>query len=172
MTAAGRLLPLVLLNALLVFAVWRLAAAPVDIAPIPPERRALSGTAGRLPSEAALPRLADLERNQAITRPLFAPDRRAWQEPDAAPAAPEPVAPTLDAGPEEEPDFLLVGVAIGGGSGRALILDAANGGEPEWVGEGEALGDWVVAEVSPQSVRLERDGEAISLDLYPGGAQP
>ena len=167
----GRLLLLLAVNALLALAVVQLAATPADVAPRPPDRRPEPSAAGTGDSgEDVLPELADLDRNQVITRPLFAPGRRPWQ----APQTPQPADDPGDdqAAVEAPPELTLLGVAIANGKGRALILDATSGSDAVWVTEGETIAGYTLAEVSGGSARLQRDGESIPLELYPSVGVP
>lgn len=161
----GRLMLLLAVNALLAAAVVRLAATPADVAPIPPDRRQAPAIDAADPGEDVLPELADLDRNQVVTRPLFAPSRRAWQPP----AVPEPDASEADPAeaPELPAEFALVGVAIANGKGQALIRDLASDADAVWVTEGETIGGYTLAEVSGQSAQLQRDGKSFPLELYP-----
>lgn len=163
--AVARLGLLAAVNVLLVLGVLRLLAMPVDVSPTPPRigRGALPAADGSL---AALD-LTSLEHNQALSRPLFAPDRRPWQEPMAPETFETFEEPEMTYEPEAAPPELsLVGIGIANGRASALLLDPMQG-EPEWVAEGDSIARWTVRAVSDRSVTLEGDGGTVSLSLYP-----
>jgi hypothetical protein len=161
----ARLGLLVALNALVVLGVVRLLATPVDVSPTLPAG-SRGGTAPGAGADPGALDLSGLDYNQVLARPLFAPDRRPWQEPESpemVELAPEPEIFDETAAPAE---LQLIGIGIANGRASALIVDPA-GGDPEWVAEGDSIADWTVGTISEQSVVLEGAGGAVSLNLYP-----
>ncbi len=130
----------------------RPAATAAAIAP-DPTLAALAGLAARL----------DLPPREAframVERPLFAPGRRpATPRPSLAAAEPEPEPqPILENG-TAGPPFRLVGTVSRRGRSEALVaLEGDNGLarlEP-----GAEFAGWVVVEIGPDHLEVERDGE-------------
>lgn len=163
-------LALLALNAALFAALAGLIATPIDPAP---------ATAGPLlnlvrraepaePDATPLAPLRALERQHALSRPLFEPDRRPWQPPAPPPepeSEPEPEPEIVYEEPEIAPDFVLVGVGIARGRARALLRSAA-GDELGWVAEGETVLDWTIAAISEASVTMRHSEREVSLSLH------
>ncbi|WP_395541050.1 hypothetical protein [Neotabrizicola sp. sgz301269] len=106
-------------------------------------------------------------------RPLLVEGRRAPMPKDeVAEVEPTPIPePEPAAEPEaivERPEPLhatLIGVAISESERSALIRFELEERE-EWVRIGDAVGAWRLAEITQQSVRLEAEGEEMTLSLY------
>jgi hypothetical protein len=156
-------------------AVWPLAwvtfEQPADTGPISGQRDA--GRGGPAPVQPQLGEVLDfseLSPVQAYSRPLFSPDRRAW-EPPAPPPAPvepefEPVAQP-DAPPQPAPSIRLIGVSSAGAADMKALLQMPDGGEPVWVLVGDVLEGWAVDRIDPQAITIRLGTEKMTFDLYP-----
>mgnify|MGYP001627297153 CR=1 FL=1 len=130
----------------------RPASEPAAITP-DPALLALAGLAARL----------DLPPREAframVERPLFTPARRpAPPPPPVAAAEPVPeIRPIVESGPAGPP-FRLVGTVSRRGRSEALVALEGGSGlarlEP-----GAELAGWVVLEIGPDHLEVERDGE-------------
>jgi hypothetical protein len=121
------------------------------------------------------------ERNPAamIDRPLFIEGRKA-PEPvvDAPPpqplpeqevAVPEPVveAPLIvEAAPPAPPRIALLGLVVQGQDKAALIRNLEDGTE-NWMEPGDRIGEWMLAEISQESIRLESGDAEMTFKLFP-----
>jgi hypothetical protein len=156
---------LVTINVLLGAQLVSLATTPVD--PMPAMARGSVDPARSGPpagsGDAVRPNFAAYELEHAATRPLFSPDRRAWQPPVRAVEREPERAPVV--GPEVEADFVLIGIGIARGQARALLTSGA-GEDLVWVAEGDTLLDWTVSAISERSVTMEHAEGEVSLNLY------
>ena len=105
--------------------------------------------------------------SQTLARPVFSKSRQPWSKPSPAPApvAMAAAAPAA-ADAQRENDFTLTGVAITAGSRQAFMMSKSR---PEglWVSEGEKLGDWTLASVTPTGAVLLSSERRLLLPLYP-----
>ena len=148
-----------------------LVTSPVEPTPAPePDHLQLARRAPASESAAApRPEISRTDRHQAMTRPLFSPDRRPFEppvQPRAGPA-PEPVYPSE---PEPEADFVLIGIGVARGRARALLTSGA-GDHLGWVAEGETVLEWTITEISGRSVTIGRAEREVSLDLDADASQ-
>ena len=110
-----------------------------------------------------------------VEKNLFAQDRRP-PSPNAAPSAPQSNAPGLAI-----QSIQLDGVFIHGDSKKALVR-YKGGGAPgkekrknkqaspfTTVQEGERLGDYLVKEIEPRRISLEKDGQTVVVSLFAEG---
>jgi hypothetical protein len=113
----------------------------------------LSKTPGELHPSSAAGRSADLDKTIAIIlgRPLLSPSRRpAAVAQDASAVQRKASLPKLS-GIIHAPDL------------RRAIFQSQGSGKPivTAVSEGQAINDWTVRSIGPESVTLVRDGEAV-----------
>lgn len=93
----------------------------------------------------------------ALERPLFAPSRRPPRPAETPVPEAEPAAePALES--PRAPPFRLIGTVIRRGRSEALLV-AAGGGPLERAGVGAEVAGWLVVEVGPEHLVVERDGE-------------
>jgi hypothetical protein len=118
-------------------------------------------------ADAMRPGIVGYDRDHALSRPLFSPERRPWQPPvQAAAVEPEPVRLVE---PEPEADFVLIGIGVARGQARALLTNGA-GDRLGWVAEGETVHDWTVSAITGRSVTIARAEREVSLTLDPGSS--
>lgn len=110
----------------------------------------------RAPAPVAAPALESFA--EILKRPLFSATRR---PPGPASAEPE-VTPAVIA---ETPAFRLSGVMIRKKASRALIIPG-DGSASVWLAVGDSIGGWELKAISAGSVRLEGQGQVVTLDLY------
>lgn len=103
----------------------------------------------------------------ALSRPLFSPNRRP-PSPLARPlASPEPVVPLPSAD-----QFRLLGTLVGPSAASAVILDTTSG-TARTLTQGESVNGWRLASIEPALVRLEQGPRNVTLALFrPGVPAP
>lgn len=100
-----------------------------------------------------------------LERPLFTPSRRPARAVVPVAAVASDPEPELEAERQaEEPPFRLVGTVSRRGRSEALVAPAA-GGELARLGPGAELEGWVVTEIGPDHVEVERDGVRRRLEI-------
>ena len=108
--------------------------------------------------------LGEMEISATLARPLFNRDRR----PFIPPREPEPRPESAERAPEikaEASDLMLLGVSLGGGQSRALVVSQGSSGN--WVRPGDTIDSWTVEEIRPNEVSLTRGNQKAELQLYP-----
>lgn len=118
-------------------------------------------------AEIPIAKLSDEQILEQIEKPIFSPKRARYQPVQKiAPKKPKvvkkkapkpPPPPMLPA-----PKFLLLGVITANGSVSALIRAQE---EEKWYATGDTLGDWSIAEVYSDGIRLVHDKQAFTLHL-------
>ncbi|MCW3783542.1 hypothetical protein [Defluviimonas salinarum] len=100
-----------------------------------------------------------------LQRPLFEPGRR-------------PLSPDRGAEPEENaiaepapavtdnsaPGVILLGILRTGAEDTALI--AIDGQAPEWIAQGAAINDWVIATISNDWIEMTNSDRTVRVDMY------
>lgn len=124
----------------------------IDVSPI-----AHSGTSSvamiAAPPKIAVPSLDDMKETRE--RPLFSTERRPVIESETAP-------PAVDLR-----GVVLIGLLHAEGrQGRALIRVEGTGSS-QWVGTGGEVSGYVVREITPGGVILERNGQTLNLKIRP-----
>ncbi len=116
------------------------ALGPVAVAPLP--RPETTVAEERL----SIPRPPRAAVAAISSRPLFSESRR----PPAAPTPARPLPP---------PEIRLMGVALAGGGGAAILADPA--GAQILARVGDRVGGWRLTRIDAEAVVLERDGREV-----------
>jgi hypothetical protein len=101
---------------------------------------------------------------QTLAHPVFFKSR----EPYVAPPPPPPPPPNVVAPPPVavDPGLVLGGVMINRGNKKAYLFSKADP-RGTWVSEGEMFLGWTIQSVDHAGARLQQQGRAIELLLYP-----
>jgi hypothetical protein len=143
---------LVLLAVGMCFVVARAAVDTIDVSPVTaPEFGAASVEIEPPAARVAVPPLADLAETRE--RPLFSPERRSA-------AAPAVEAETM--GPQ---DYALIGLMRPAGSDARALIRTAGAATATWVLAGGKISGYVVREIKPGAVVLERGGRTLELPI-------
>jgi general secretion pathway protein N len=106
----------------------------------------------------AFPKLEDLKATR--DRPLFAPTRR------PPPPVAVPQSPTAASQPVSNlPNVELTGIVMGEDVRIAVLRDKSTN-ELQRLRRGDKIADWVLRELEPRSVVLERGGTSVTLRLF------
>ncbi|MGJ4961314.1 hypothetical protein [Bradyrhizobium sp. HKCCYLRH3061] len=122
-------------------------------APVP---RTIATVVGRQPLE----RYAEI-----LAHPVFQKSREPFVPPPPAPPAPMPVVAPPPAA--ADPGLLVGGVMINGGTSKAYLQSRGGAGAGSWINENETFQGWRVTSIDASGVRIEQEGRAIELQLYP-----
>jgi hypothetical protein len=170
---------LVIAPALLVMAWlnWHWHQTSLDVAPIPPERKAnLAHPEAAASSAPASESGVGSAFFEALLRPLFHPTRRPF-EPPAEPSESVPelaevfdesvVAFTLEQEPAElEPlAFNLAGISLSSGNKQALLGTSA-GADMRWMALGDSINGWTVTAITRNDVILVSGDRTVAVQLY------
>ena len=114
-----------------------------------------------LPESAQAAARPALDREMALGRPLFSPDRRAWQPPP-----PPPVVEVAAPQPEETvvADFVVAGLGVARGRAKAFLTDG-NGEAIGWVAEGDTVMDWTVVAIAGRAVTFRQADREVAFEL-------
>lgn len=111
---------------------------------------------------------------QALARPLFAPDRRPKKPTPAVFARlTERKQPSIRPEPAPEPvvKFTLHGVGLWNGH-RAALIATDPGQQAEWIRSGDIVAGWQLREISHDRVLLAKKAKSMLIKLYGDGDGP
>ena len=112
-------------------------------------------------------------------RPIFSPNRRPKTkqvekaeiaQKDEVIIAIEPIEPIQvavlpDPPPPPIPEFQLRGVMLTGQNASALV--SVDGAQAEWINKKEMVIDWVLSDITENTIKLEQTGRSVTIPLYP-----
>lgn len=126
-------------------------------------------------SDLMLPPPSDVEAAVEVftIHPLFAEGRKTPEPlasepaplPEPEPVPVEPVEKPAEVQPPEPPQLLLIGMMETEGRRRVLIRDLVSG-EERWIAEGDVIGDWTLAKITQDGIRLEVEGAETTFNLF------
>lgn len=99
-------------------------------------------------------------------RPIFAPSRRPPQRPVVAKPQRPPPEHIVKAAPPERPALTLIGTVVGEKDGIGIFIDQATH-QMISLKTGEGHVGWVLKEVEPRAVTLEKEHTSETLQLPP-----
>ncbi|NJS14005.1 MAG: hypothetical protein HC788_04555 [Sphingopyxis sp.] len=120
------------------------------------------------------PRVASrFELNETYARPLFAPLRRPWTEPQAELQPEPPLAPSLTESPAATleptaplPQLILLGIQRTPAGVKALLA-AGNGLDASWLLEGQSVEGWTIAQIDRDFIAITLGSARHVISLYP-----
>jgi hypothetical protein len=115
---------------------------------------------------------AESNMTEALARPIFRIDRRAFDpnkippvQQAPVPVAETPVVPVPAPVLVETSQFILKGLAIKSGLAKALIADAAHP-DGQWLAVGEELAGLKIVSLDHNTVQMAGDQQNLTLSLY------